>query len=42
VGLGARVSSAPLEEQHTQGGVLSSFYTKFAIGQGDAFRVVVI
>jgi len=40
-GAGARVEGVPLGEQRIQGGVLSSFYQKFGIGQGDPFQVVV-
>lgn len=40
-GAGARVEGVPIGEQRIQGGVLSSFYQKYAIGDGDLFRVVV-
>ena len=40
-GAGARIEGVPLVEQRIQGGVLSSFYQKFGIGQGDPFRVSV-
>jgi hypothetical protein len=40
-GAGARVEGVPLAEQRIQGGVLSSFYQKFGIGQGDPFWVLV-
>ncbi|MFJ6200196.1 NucA/NucB deoxyribonuclease domain-containing protein [Micromonospora sp. NPDC092111] len=40
-GAGARILGVPLQEQRRQGGVLSAFYRKFGIGQGDPFEVVV-
>jgi hypothetical protein len=40
-GAGARVAGVPLAEQRIQGGVLSRFYQKYGIGDGDPFRVVV-
>lgn len=39
-GAGACVSAVPVAEQSYQGGVLSSFFQKYAIQVGDAFRVV--
>jgi len=41
-GAGAQVQGVPLAEQRIQGGILSSFYRKFGIGQGDAFEVVAV
>lgn len=41
VGTGVRVAGVPLAEQRIQGGILSQFYRKFGIGQGDPFRVTV-
>ena len=40
-GLGAYVREVPTVEQHIQGGVMQQFYTRFGVGQGDPFRVVV-
>jgi Deoxyribonuclease NucA/NucB len=40
-GAGARVEGVPLSEQRIQGGVLSRFYAKYGISEGDAFRVIV-
>ncbi|MEO8265407.1 MAG: NucA/NucB deoxyribonuclease domain-containing protein [Ilumatobacteraceae bacterium] len=40
-GAGAQVNGVPLAEQRIQGGVMSQFYQKNGIGQGDQFRVVV-
>lgn len=40
-GAGARVAGVPLSEQRIQGGVLSQFYRKNGIGDGDPFRVIV-
>lgn len=40
-GAGARVAGVPIGEQRIQGGVLSSFYQKYGIGEGDFFRVIV-
>jgi len=40
-GLGATLAGVPLQEQRIQGGMLSSFYQRYNIGPGDAFRVVV-
>jgi hypothetical protein len=40
-GAGARVQGVPLKEQRIQGGVLSRFYAKYGIGDGDRFRVIV-
>jgi RHS repeat-associated protein len=38
-GAGACVSAVPVEEQAYQGGVLSTFFQRFNIGEGDPFRV---
>ncbi|MCU1441230.1 MAG: hypothetical protein JWP85_2227 [Rhodoglobus sp.] len=40
-GQGARVADVPLAEQRIQGGVMSSFYQRHGIGDGDSFRVLV-
>jgi hypothetical protein len=40
-GAGSRVAGVPLSEQYIQGGVISQFYKRFAIGAGDPFRVIV-
>ncbi|WP_344071184.1 NucA/NucB deoxyribonuclease domain-containing protein, partial [Prauserella alba] len=40
-GAGARVAGVPIGEQRIQGGVLSRFYRKYSIGEGDLFRVIV-
>jgi len=40
-GAGARVAGVPLQEQFVQGGLLRAFYTKYGIGEGDPFQVVV-
>lgn len=36
-----KVAGVPLAEQRIQGGVISSFYQEFGLGQGDPFQVVV-
>ena len=41
-GAGARIAGVPALEQQIQGGVISRFYVKFGISQGDSFMVVVI
>ena len=40
-GAGARVAGVPLAEQRIQGGVLSQFYARNGIGDGDPFAVKV-
>lgn len=40
-GAGARVAGVPLQEQRIQGRVLSRFYQKYGIGDGDQFGVAV-
>jgi Deoxyribonuclease NucA/NucB len=41
-GVGACVSAGPVGEQSYQGGVLSSFFQRFGIGEGDPFDVTFV
>jgi hypothetical protein len=40
-GAGARIADVPIQEQRIQGGVMSSFYAKYGISDGDPFQVIV-
>jgi hypothetical protein len=40
-GGGARVAGVPIGEQRIQGGLMSSFYQKFGLQEGDWSRVIV-